>query len=341
VREVLARPFPLGDSELFATSSIGLALSAGPTGGPDPERSPETLLEQADAAMYRAKEKGGNRFELFDAGMRDRALHRLELQSALHRGLERHEFRVHYQPTVDLRTGVVVGVEALARWDRHEHGLVLPAEFIALAEEDGLIIEIGAQVLEQAFRQAGHWHDAADQPVGPSVNVNLSTRQLVDPGLVGRVRQALERASVDPGCIALEITESALISDVATSTATLDALKRLGVRLYVDDFGTGYSSLAYLQHFPVDGVKVDRSFVADLGRTPDAEAIVRAVIGLAGTMGLVPIAEGVETASQVRWLRDLGCDVAQGFYLGRPVPAERVQLGPRAVHASGTVTLPA
>ncbi len=321
VRESLQRPFALAGSELFATGSIGIALGRGRSS------SPEALVEAADAAMYRAKDRGGNCVELFDTAMRDRAVHRLAMSSALHHAVQRQEFRVAYQPTVCLATGAVEGAEALVRWDRPGHGVVAPLDFVPLAEENGLIVPIGAYVLEQACAQARRWADATGATAPPTVAVNLSARQLVDPGLVPLVRGALERSGVDPSTISLEITESVLMGDVTASGSVLAELKALGLRLYVDDFGTGYSSLTYLQRFPVDGVKVDRSFVAGLGVRADADAIVRAVIGLAHGLGLVAVAEGVETQDQLDRLIDLRCDVAQGYHLGRPSAAELVPLG--------------
>ncbi len=321
VRAALEQPFPLGKGELFATASIGIALGRGRA------ETPETLVQHADAAMYRAKDRGGNRFEVFDEAMRDRAVQRLATSSALHRAVERAEFHVVYQPTVRLATGEVDGVEALVRWDRPDHGVVAPLDFVPLAEENGLIVPIGAYVLEQACAQARRWSDAAAGGAGPTVAVNLSARQLIDPGLVPLVRGALERSGADPASISLEITESVLMADVAASGSVLAELRALGLRLYVDDFGTGYSSLTYLQRFPVDGVKVDRSFVAGLGTRADADAIVRAVIGLAHGLGLVAVAEGVETQEQLDRLIDLRCDVAQGYHLGRPSVADLVRIG--------------
>jgi diguanylate cyclase (GGDEF)-like protein len=321
VRAALEQPFPLREGELFATASIGIALGRGRA------ETPETLVQNADAAMYRAKDRGGNCFEVFDEAMRDRAVQRLATSSALHRAVERAEFHVVYQPTVRLATGEVDGVEALVRWDRPDHGVVSPLDFVPLAEENGLIVPIGAYVLEQACAQARRWCDAAGTGVAPTVAVNLSARQLVDPGLLPLVRDALGRSGVDPTSISLEITESVLMGDVAASGSVLAELKALGLRLYVDDFGTGYSSLTYLQRFPVDGVKVDRSFVAGLGTSADADAIVRAVIGLAHGLGLTAVAEGVETQQQLDRLIDLRCDVAQGYHLGRPSAADLVRIG--------------
>jgi diguanylate cyclase (GGDEF)-like protein len=330
VRAALEQPFPLAGNELFATGSIGIALGRGR------DESPEALVENADAAMYRAKDRGGNCVELFDSAMRDRAVRRLALSSALHRAVERDEFRVAYQPTVRLATGEVDGVEALVRWDRPGHGVVAPLDFVPLAEENGLIVPIGAYVLEQACRQARRWTDAATGP-GPSVSVNLSARQLVDPGLVPAVEAALDTTGVDPASVSLEITESVLMGDVAAIGTVLTELKALGLRLLVDDFGTGYSSLTYLRRFPVDGVKIDRSFVGGLGTSADDEAIVRAVIALAHGLGLVAVAEGVETQEQVEHLVDLRCDLAQGYHLGRPAPPEQVSLGPVPAVLQGVV----
>ncbi len=321
VQASLVQPFPLGADELFATASIGIALGRG-TG-----KTPETLIEDADTAMYRAKALGGNRSEMFDVDMRSRAVRRLATQSALHRALEREEFRVVYQPTVCLLTGRIEGVEALVRWDRPDHGIVRPADFVPLAEETGLIVPIGAYVLEEACWQASRWEQAGHEGPPPSVSVNLSARQLADPGLVALVDGALQRTGVNPARLSLEITESVLMSDVAASGRVLGRLKALGIRLLVDDFGTGYSSLTYLQKFPVDGLKVDQSFVAGLGASRDALSIVSAVIGLAHDLGLTAVAEGVETAQQVGYLIDLACDVAQGYHFGRPVPAHLLAFG--------------
>jgi diguanylate cyclase (GGDEF)-like protein len=317
VRAALERPFPLEGSEHFATGSIGIALGRGPG------ESAETLVENADAAMYRAKDHGGNRVELFDDAMRDRAVRRLALSSALHRAVEREEFLVAYQPTVRLSTGQVEGAEALVRWQRPGHGLVAPLDFVPLAEENGLIVPIGEFVLAQACAQARRWSDEAPG-AGPTVSVNLSARQLVVPDFVPAVRRALEVTGVDPGCISFEITESVLMGDVAAIGTVLTELKALGPHVFVDDFGTGYASLTYLRRFPVDGVKIDRSFVAGLGTDADDEAIVRAVIGLAHGLGLVAVAEGVETQDQLDMLVDLRCDIGQGYHLGRPAPAAQV-----------------
>nr|WP_255378005.1 EAL domain-containing protein [Quadrisphaera sp. DSM 44207] len=335
IQETLRRPFSLAGSEVFVTTSIGLALGSGP------QTRPEILLENADAAMYRAKERGGTSYEIFDEAMRMRAVRRLELQNALHRAIEGRQFRVFYQPTVSLHTGEVLGVEALVRWAHPTRGLLPPSEFIPLAEETGLVVPIGAQVLEEALREARRWEPGPGSGPGIGVSVNLSAAQIGHRDLVPRVREVLKRSGVDPSRITLEITESALMDDVVASGAVLTALKDLGLRLVVDDFGTGWSSLTYLQRFPVDGLKVDRSFVSGLDRPDGAdgadggtdgdEAIVRAVVSLAHSLDLVAVAEGVETREQVNRLVDLGCEVGQGYWFGRPAPADEVSLLQRVI----------
>nr|WP_231126730.1 EAL domain-containing protein [Motilibacter aurantiacus] len=316
VKEVLARPFVLGGTELFVTASIGMAL------GRSPLDSPEALIENADAAMYRAKQRGDMSFEVFDQAMRERASRRLATRSALHRAVERREFRLFYQPIVSLPTGRLVGVEALVRWQHPEEGLLAPDRFIPLAEETGLIVPIGAQVLQDACRQARAW-SSGDGP-GLTVSVNLSPRQLDDPLLPDIVRTAISGSGVRPSAIALELTETSVMEDVAASEAMLHSLKGLGVRLYVDDFGTGYSSLSYLHRLPVDELKVDRSFVARMGTAGRDGQIVGAVVSLAHSLGLVAVAEGVETRDQALELKALGCEKAQGYHFGRPLPAERI-----------------
>jgi diguanylate cyclase (GGDEF)-like protein len=317
IQTVLTRPFTVDDREIYVTTSIGLALDRGS------HRRPETVVENADAAMYRAKDRGGNCYEIFDEAMRARAVRRLATQTALHGAIARREFHVFYQTTVSLGTGDVVGVEALVRWTRPGTGLLMPADFIPLAEETGLIVPIGAHVMEEAFRQATRWGVGGRTP---TTSVNLSARQLAHPRLLPMVEAAIERSGADPATISLEITESALMEDVEASALVLQELKDLGLQIFVDDFGTGYSSLSYLQRFPVDGLKVDRSFVAGVHRDDEGAAIVRAVVTLAHSLGLVAIAEGVETEQQLEALRDLDCEIGQGYLFSRPVPPEQVDL---------------
>ena len=316
IHKAVHEPLTVGSTEVFAAISIGIAFAGAETG-------PESMIRDADAAMYLAKERGRARYEVYDETMRATLDERLDIESALRRAVTRHELRVVYQPTVDLATGAIVGVEALLRWDHPERGLLVPADFIDVAEETGLIVPIGSWVIEQACRQAQRWQ-AARPSEHLLVSVNLSGRQLDTPSLIDTVREVIERTGVDPALLGLEITESVVMRDPQASTVALQALKELGVRLAVDDFGTGYSSLAYLRRFPVDLLKVDRAFVDGLGTdSGDAEdrAIVAAVVSLAHTLGMQAIAEGVETATQLAELRDLGCDMAQGFYIAKPLAA--------------------
>jgi diguanylate cyclase (GGDEF)-like protein len=316
VAAAVEAPFTLDDNEAFLTTSLGIALTTGRV-----DARAEALIRDADAAMYRAKERGKSRYELFDSNMRASAVDRLEIENALHRALDRGEFRVFYQPAVDLLTGEPIGVESLVRWQHPERGLVGPDEFIALTEETGLIVPLGAWVLREACRQWKVWEESGTP--APRIAVNLSTRQLGQPDLVEVVADVLEETGMDPAQLSLEITESTVLEDTESALGTLEALKRQGVRISLDDFGTGYSSLALLKRLPVDELKVDRSFVMGLGRDPKDSPIVSTVVGLAEALGLAAIAEGVETAAQAEELRRIGCRLAQGFYFARPQPAER------------------
>ena len=311
VAEVLAAPFALPDGETFLTASVGIALSR------SPDDTPESLLRDADAAMYRAKERGKNRYELFDEVLRERASGRLKMVNALHRAEERGEFKLLYQPVVDLNTDRFIAAEALLRW-KQGSALVPPAEFVPLAEETGLILSIGTWALHEACAQAVRW--AAERPGHPPVeiSVNLSPRQLALQEVARIVDEALTVSGCDPHLLRLEVTEAALMDDARTTIDVLGSLRELGVQIYVDDFGTGYSSLNYLKQFRVDALKIDESFVDRLGRDPEDTAIVAAIISMARALGLKTVAEGVETAQQVSELRRLGCDQAQGFYFAIP-----------------------
>jgi diguanylate cyclase (GGDEF)-like protein/PAS domain S-box-containing protein len=304
--------FVIDDTEVFVGVSIGIACPD------DVEVDPETLIRDADAAMYRAKDRGRARWEMFDNAMRASAVDRLDIETALRRALERRELRVYYQPIIDLASGTIDGVEALLRWEHPERGLLNPDDFITVAEETGLIVPIGAWVLDQACRQAQRWQASASTLAPLRVSVNLSGRQLGHPSLVDDVSSVLASTGIDPSLVELEITESVLMDDVEMSRETLGRLHSLGVKLAVDDFGTGYSSLSYLRRFPVDLLKVDRSFIDFLDEDGDESAIVTAIVTLAHTLGLVAVAEGVETAAQLAALRRLRCDRAQGFHMARP-----------------------
>jgi diguanylate cyclase (GGDEF)-like protein len=316
VSAALAAPFVLGDDEAFVRTSIGIAMATGQGA------RAEALLRDADAAMYRAKEKGGGVYEVFDDDMRARAVKRLETENALHRALERGEFLLHYQPQVSMATGAVAGVEALVRWKHPERSLVLPGEFIGSAEETGLILEIGEWALREACNQAARWSELGREGPPLRMSVNLSARQVAHPDLVGMVGATLRDSGVDPATICLEITETAVMADMEDGIGVLDQLRALGVSLAIDDFGTGWSSLRALQRFPVDEVKIDKSFVDGVAIDPQEAAIVAAVISLSHALGLRTVAEGVESVAQVDRLRTLGCDTAQGYFFWRPVAPE-------------------
>ncbi len=321
IRLALSRPFALEGSEVFLSGSVGIALN---TFGVD---DPEDLLAHAEAAMYQAKRRAGFAVETFEDSLRIEGLDRVNTERSLHRALERRELLLHYQPVVELGGGTTVGFEALVRWHHPERGLIGPQRFIPVAEESGLIIPIGAWVLEQACHQLRRWHQL--EPTGPagSVEVNLSARQVDDPEIVRTVEQVLTRTGLSPEHLTLEITESALMKDAAAALVVLRALKEIGVLLAIDDFGTGYSSLSYLQRFPLDIVKIDRTFVEVLGSGPEGEEIVAAVISLAHALGLDVVAEGVETVEQLIVLRALRCDLAQGYLFSRPLAEHELRDG--------------
>ena len=312
-------PFQLEHGEAVSAASLGVALTA------DPDQDPEDLIRDADAAMYRAKQAGGGRLMLFDEVTRQRALDRLHTENALRQAIEREEFRVFFQPEVSIETGEIVGVEALVRWQHPERGLLGPADFIALAEETGLIVPIGTWVLRESCRLARKWHLDGLTPEPLAVRVNVSARQLADDSLTDVVAEVLEETGIESGRLCLEVTESVLIEDPDSSTATLAALKELGVQIAVDDFGTGYSSLEHLRRFPIDCVKIDRSFVRGLPHSSDDVAIVGAVIELGHALSLEVTAEGVETPEQLGNLQSAGCDTAQGFLFSRPEHPEVVE----------------
>ncbi len=318
VSEALAAPFVIGGEEAYVRVSIGIAMAV------DAHVKPEAMLRDADAAMYRAKDRGGDAYEVFDDDMRARAVRRMETEHALYRALERDEFRLHYQPQVSLVTGAVTGVEALVRWQHTERGLVPPGEFIGSAEETGLILDLGAWVLHEACRQAASWARTGRSGEPVRMSINLSARQCAHPEIVDVVATALRDTGVDPGTIRLEITETAVLADLEASVGVLRQLRGLGITLAIDDFGTGWSSLRALQRFPVDEVKIDKSFIDGVALVPQEAAIVAAVISLSHALGLTTVAEGVESVAQVDRLRTLGCDVAQGFYFWRPAPPEEL-----------------
>jgi len=311
------RPFVLDGSEHFVSVSIGITLAAGG------ERA-EDLVRDADAAMHRAKERGRARYELFDEGIRGRAISRLRVENDLRRALERDELTLEFQPIVGLDAHAVIGVEALLRWDHPTRGRVPPLEFIPIAEENGLIEPIGRWVLERACRQAAAWYASRPDEMPISVAVNLSAAQFDAPALVDTVAAALRGARLDPSLLALELTESVVMGQSEELFQTLAELKALGVSLVLDDFGTGYSSLSYLTRLPLDVLKVDRSFIDGLGTEPRDTGITEAIVGMSTALSLRVTGEGVETELQLSELQRLGCDAAQGYLFSRPVPAERI-----------------
>jgi diguanylate cyclase (GGDEF)-like protein len=314
VLDVIRVPFDIDGREIFVTSSMGISLY------PDDGRDAETLVKNADAAMYRAKEQGRDRYLLYTPALNATALERLALESSLRKALPNDELLLHYQPIVDVATRRVHGVEALLRWNHPELGLVPPADFIPLAEVTGLILAMGPWVLRTACAQARAWQELHP---GLRVAVNLSARQFQEPGLVGHVTDALADTGLDPRLLQLEITESSAMQNAQAAIQTLRELKALGVGLSIDDFGTGYSSLSYLRRFPIDTLKIDQSFIRDIGADPDDAAIASAIIALARTLKLSVVAEGVETAEQLAFVARHGCDQTQGYLFSRPLSAQR------------------
>ena len=315
--EALRAPFTIEGREVFISASIGIATS-GVAGGD----RPEVLMRDADAAMYAAKGMGRSRHAVFDQSMNHRALRRLDLENDLRRAVEREEFILHYQPKVSIGTGEVVGMEALVRWEHPERGLTYPGEFIWFAEETGLIVPIGRWALREASRQVKEWQDRRAPRTSLTMSVNLSAKQFEHAELIRDAAEILEETGLDACRLELEITESVLMDDAPLNAEIMRELKALGVKLPIDDFGTGYSSLSYLKRFPVEYLKIDRSFVGKLGEEPDDTALVSGVIGLAHTLGFKVVAEGVETAEQLAKLREARCDLAQGYYLSMPLPGE-------------------
>ncbi len=313
----LQQPFVAEGREVVITVSIGIAMSTAR------RMTPEDILRDADLAMYHAKGKGKARYEVFDKSMNAPAQERMDLELDLRNAVARGEFVLHYQPVVELPTGRITEVEALVRWKHPKRGLLFPADFVGLSEETGLIVPLGRWVLHEACRQTRQWQLAA--PASKlAISVNLSARQLQQPGLVEEIAAVLRETRLEPGALRLEITETVVMHDAPTTLAKLEALKALGVQLAIDDFGTGYSSLGYLKRFPVDTLKIDRSFVKGIGRDVEDSAIVRAVITVAKSLGLSVTAEGIETAEQLDQLRTLGCDHGQGYFFAKPMTSDRV-----------------
>ena len=314
IADAVGRPFSLATGEHFLTTSTGIAVAE------QADDTSASLLRDADAAMYRAKRRGPGRYELFDATLRAQVIARLRTETELRQALDQQQLRVYYQPIIDAESGRPVAAEALVRWQHPHHGLIPPLDFIPIAEETGLINELGRHVLESACQQGAAWQRRFQTPL--QVFVNVSGCQIADPQFPAEAAEIAARSSMLAGTLGLEVTESVLIEEAGSSMTVLDELHANGLRLALDDFGTGYSSLSYLRRFPLDAVKVDRSFIDGLGDKPEDAAIMRAIIEMCRALGLTVIAEGVESSAQLQHLRQLGCERVQGYLLCHPIPAE-------------------
>jgi len=311
----LGPAFRLEDRVVFTTASIGIAMSSSGD-------TPEELLRNADTAMYSAKAHGKERFEIFNPGIRERIIARMDIEEHLKKAIDAHEFVLHYQPRVSIADGRITGFEALVRWNHPTRGLLSPSEFIPVAEETGLIVPPGRWILHEGCRQMSAWHKRIPGMRALSISINLSFRQLAEPGLFEDVRRVLAKTGLDPSTLHLEMTESSIMENATMALATLRHFKELNIRLEIDDFGTGYSSLSYLGHLPFDTLKIDQSFVRELGAEHDTSGIVRTILQLAGSLSMEVVAEGVETEDQVARLSALGCKSCQGCYFSRPVAAD-------------------
>jgi PAS domain S-box-containing protein len=318
IHQRLAVPFDLNGQEIVLSASIGVAF------GGNAGAEAQDVLGNAEIAMYRAKSTGKGGYEVFDHAMHAGAIKRLQLETDLRKALELNQFRVHYQPIVSLRNGKIVGFEALSRWQRPE-GLVMPGEFIAVADETGIILPLNRQLLYDACRQLRSWQALFPSDPPLTLNVNITPKQFVQPELASQIGQTLLETGLDPRCVNLEITETIAMADAERSAVVLSELKALGVRLDIDDFGTGYSSLSRLQRFPVDTLKIDRAFVSRIDTDLATHEIVRLIVMLAHGLHLKVVAEGVETQAQVDLLKDIGCELAQGYFYSKPVSAEAIE----------------
>ena len=313
ILERLEKPFHLQGQDVFVSASIGISIY------PQDGKDTTSLLKNADTAMYMAKNEGRQRYHFYSQELTDKACEALKLESQLHRALDREELLLHYQPQISLRDGRIVGVEALLRWQHPEIGLVSPDKFIPLAEQSGLIQAIGKWVLRTACHQAKAWQDQGLARV--RMSVNLSGRQLARADIVDEVREVLEATGLSPAYLELELTETSVMTQAGQAASTLDALRALGTTIAIDDFGTGYSSLAYLKRFPVDRLKIDRSFVRDIPQDANDVALAKAIIALAQSLSLEVVAESVETEEQRELLKAIGCQEMQGFLISAARPA--------------------
>jgi diguanylate cyclase (GGDEF)-like protein len=318
IEEALSFPINLAGSEVLTSASMGIVTSS------MAHDQPEQLLRSADMAMYRAKAAGRARYEMFDRTMHTDALARLQLETDLRRAVELGEFRLHYQPLVSLRTGRVTGLEALVRWEHPSRGLVHPGDFIPIAEETGLIVPMGRWVLDEACRQLKEWHQLHPRAEPLTIGVNLSAKQFSQPDIVDQIGSALAASGINPRCLRIEITESAIIDKGSSSANVLEKIRALGVQIYLDDFGTGYSSLSYLHGLPIDAIKIDRAFVSNMDTDEKNLRLVRTILTLAEIVGVRAEAEGICTAEQLRELRSLNCEQGQGYLFSAPITIEAV-----------------
>src|SRR5215211_1763468 len=320
VQHAISAPFKLTNHEAITTASIGVALST------SNYAEAEDIIRDADTAMYRAKDHGKARYEIFDTAMHTRAVTLLRLESDLRRALEKHELCVYYQPIVSVAGGELYGFEALVRWKHPERGTISPEEFIPLAEETGLILPLGLGVLREACSQLRTWQQRSPMNRDLIMSVNLSGKQLTQPGLMERIEEVLHEFQINPWHLKLEITETVVMENPELAAVTLAKLRGLGVRLSIDDFGTGYSSLSYLNRFPLDTLKIDRSFVTSMNEADENFQIVQTIITLAGNLGMQVVAEGVETEEQLDLLRSLKCHYGQGFYFSKPLDVTEAEM---------------
>ncbi|MFN8023098.1 MAG: EAL domain-containing protein [Acidimicrobiales bacterium] len=330
---VFREPIALNQGDVFVTASIGVSSIDSMAA------KPEDVLRHADTAMYRAKDSGRNCMAFYDESMHERIAHRLAVETALYRALDRHELRLFHQPILDLETGEVVGFEALMRWQQSDGTIVSPAEFIPIAEETGTIVPIGAWALLEALTQLRRWIDDSVCSAQATMSVNVSPRQLADPSLPSVVSEALSRSGMDASHLWIEITESVMISEPELALSTLQKMKALGVRVALDDFGTGYSSLSLLQRFPLQRIKIDRAFVQGVADNPSDRALVRTIVAMGQSLGLDMVAEGVESLHQIQVLHELGCRKAQGYLISHPVPADAMRSTVSALERIGRFPL--
>ena len=319
IRGEMAKPFDLNGHDFFASVSIGIA------GWSRQYQQPETLMRDADTALYQAKRSGRNRFEVFDEQMHEKALRFLQIETDLRFALERQEFFLVYQPIVELSDRKLAGFEALIRWQHPKHGLIPPSDFIPIAEETGMISSIGAWVLQTACKQLRDWQKKNSEMADVWMSVNVSTKQFMEPQLLSLVAETLQETGLSPHCLKLEVTETAMVENIDFAVEAMQNLKKLGLKLAIDDFGTGYSSLNYLHRLPLSSLKIDRSFVAQMEKGAENQEIIKTILSLAKSLNLETIAEGVETVSQISKLSELSCQLGQGFYFAKPLDASNVE----------------